>query len=661
MGVIHKTKEQIREYILQEKKADPGLSCRQLAPLIQKQFGISLSKSTINSLFKQANLSAPVGRRSEKSRAEKTLPQILRLALQPPAQAEVKEARKEPVKKEEIILPPILAPAPPELTLIAPVPESTPPPEPPPPPPPKPAPAAPSPEPVKPVPEKPVPVEKPVARPLPEPILIPELAVIKEDTIKPPETEQPETSEPIEFKEDESLDALGCFFLKAAEWELNNESIIGSLLRQYLIHPSPEAIDLNSEILLFLGAFGLADWEVFEHYNQKGLWAVNLSKIRKSPETLLRFARSLKRLRGLSMALFNEYDQYLPEARYFKVTLEDKTVFYVDAQFRTLWQDSNIPEVLCVSNYKANSYGNGIFKDNVQSAILQTAPGSNAFSRILSEFIWCFEDLPGKNIARVTLFDLNRHEAGKTWEPSSERRYFILGFWPWQEEGMRFIREDLRIIKSFFLPEQNKEVFYSENATSISQHIDKQRFAMRVGLIRDTALGWPRFGVLTNIPKEDKTMAEVILAYLRRWPNQEEGYQDFVRKTNKMAARTLSPSISAQIRPPPREEGVLTEYTLSLASTDLHTNLNSLLLVLNNFCQRHFFPAGYERLDFPTMQKRFYHIAGHIVKRDNLLMVELLPPPNYAYLADLVYACQRINESDIQTPTQEKLVMKIAP
>lgn len=593
MGVIYKTKEHIREYILQEKRANPHLSCRQLAPLIKKKFAVSLSKSTINSIFKEANLSAPVGRSPVKK---------------------IKISEK-PLQIEEII---------PSIPLPAPI------------------------EPIAKVPEK----LPPPPTPFPEPI------VIKEDIVKPPEPEPSEISEPIEIAEDELLDGMGCFFLKAAEWELSNDSIVGGLLKKYLTHPSPEAIALNSEILLFMGAFGFSDWKKFESYHQKGLWAVNQAKVRISRDTLLRFAKDVKKLRGLSMALFNEYDQYLPEIRYLKVRLEDDTIFYLDPQFRTLWQDSNIPESFSVTTYKASRYIKGCFLDNVQTAILQTAPGSNAFSRILSEFIWCFEAIPGKTIEKISLFNLKRTEVRRIVDLSPEKRYFILGFWPWQEEGMRFIREDLRIVKSFVLPEQNKEVFYSENITLVGQHIDRQRVMIRVGLIRDTALGWPRFGVLTNIPQENQTMEEIILAYLRHWPNQEEGYQDLVRKTSKVSLRwSLSPSIMWEVKPV--EDQSLVEYSLSLASTDLHTSLNSLLFALNNYCQRHFFPRGYEKFDFITMQKRFYLIAGQIERNNKLLLVKLRPPPHYAYLADLIYAAQRINESDIETPAQERIIMKV--
>ena len=67
MAKINKLNDEIRQFIVQQKKLDSRLSCRGLVTLIREQFNTSLSKSSINFVFKQNLLSSPVGRRkSEK-------------------------------------------------------------------------------------------------------------------------------------------------------------------------------------------------------------------------------------------------------------------------------------------------------------------------------------------------------------------------------------------------------------------------------------------------------------------------------------------------------------------------------------------------------------------------------------------------------------------
>ena len=63
MGVVYKIKEDIRDFIINEKRANPQLSCRLLVDYVYKTFDITLSKSSINNLLKKTNLSSPVGRR----------------------------------------------------------------------------------------------------------------------------------------------------------------------------------------------------------------------------------------------------------------------------------------------------------------------------------------------------------------------------------------------------------------------------------------------------------------------------------------------------------------------------------------------------------------------------------------------------------------------
>lgn len=79
MGVIHKLRPEIKQAIIEEKKANPAISCRSLSYLILQRFNIEVSKSSISSVFKEAGLNMPAARA--------------------PKEEPVKE---EPVKREEV-------------------------------------------------------------------------------------------------------------------------------------------------------------------------------------------------------------------------------------------------------------------------------------------------------------------------------------------------------------------------------------------------------------------------------------------------------------------------------------------------------------------------------------------------------------------------------
>ncbi|MGD9014671.1 MAG: hypothetical protein PVI33_01415 [Candidatus Omnitrophota bacterium] len=64
----YKLNHDIRKFIIEQKTKNPNLSCRGLIPLIRENFQVSLSKSLINKVIKDNNLSSPVGRRGLKKK-----------------------------------------------------------------------------------------------------------------------------------------------------------------------------------------------------------------------------------------------------------------------------------------------------------------------------------------------------------------------------------------------------------------------------------------------------------------------------------------------------------------------------------------------------------------------------------------------------------------
>lgn len=115
MGVVYKLKPEIKMFILQEKQANPILSCRGLAALIEEGFKVKMSKSTINMVIKEANLSMPVGRRRTKRRRlqqaqQKQIPQ--QLELEPKQEVVIQQLEYQVPKKEEILPTPLPVSAP---------------------------------------------------------------------------------------------------------------------------------------------------------------------------------------------------------------------------------------------------------------------------------------------------------------------------------------------------------------------------------------------------------------------------------------------------------------------------------------------------------------------------------------------------------------------
>lgn len=62
MGVTHKLKQEVISFIIDQKRGNPKLGCREIAEITSDKFLIKISKSSVNSIIKNSNLSNSVGR-----------------------------------------------------------------------------------------------------------------------------------------------------------------------------------------------------------------------------------------------------------------------------------------------------------------------------------------------------------------------------------------------------------------------------------------------------------------------------------------------------------------------------------------------------------------------------------------------------------------------
>lgn len=114
MGVIYKIKPEVINFILEEKKANPIISCRGITSLVEQKFQLKVSKSSINSIIKKEGLSLSVGRRQRKRRRKTAissqLPELPVTNPEPPSVPLItlQHIVQQPVTQEQN-LPPVIA------------------------------------------------------------------------------------------------------------------------------------------------------------------------------------------------------------------------------------------------------------------------------------------------------------------------------------------------------------------------------------------------------------------------------------------------------------------------------------------------------------------------------------------------------------------------
>ena len=714
MGVVYKLKTEVVDFIVNEKRNNPTMGCRKLADTVKEKFQVDVSKSSVNAIIKQSSLSSPVGRRPNPESQKKgfKIPQERKaeLFVEKPPVLEAQSPEEKPASTAQEP-PPTIRPQIKEAPIVKgrpfgsplargmeprastasvptgkpvapdavePLAQAAPPPIPPTPPvlptaekkdSEKPLPLMPDPlvllkaevteetkENVKETPPQPAPPVEKEEKPEKE---MPSLKRSdRDDKVWTPDVESLEAKGAPRVSQERGIfyDGMGCFFLKAAEWELSNSSILGGLLVKHL--PAYPAVDITamSEALLYLEAFGIKKLENIESDENLGLWELNDIKQKLSYETLVKAVKGIYSLKSLSLGLINEYTQLFTEISYIKLTFADKTEVCIDGRFQSIWLENNILPVATIPLNKVLSYLSSSIIHNAQPLIIGSIPGYKSFAKQFFDLMLAFQDSLDKRIVKIGIFDSRKDEIARFTAIPAKKRSFIIGAWPWQEECKKFIEEDIRLIKSFFLEALQKEIYYSELKTKIASPTIGQNIAVRVGLLRESGLGWPVVGVVTNLKEEAMSIEDVISSYVLCWPNLKEGHDDFVARTEKATYGAIAPVLPID-KVPLWEGGDLSG--LFPGATELFLNIRFLLSSLNNYCQRHFFPPHYEKLDFPLIKERFYGLPGYVKKSQNVLSVSLLLPEGYGHHKDLEYTIKRLNESDVKDYSGARLIMGI--
>jgi len=359
MGVTYKLKDDVVQFILLKKQESPGISCRKLVEIIQESFKISVSKSSIHIIIKDAHLSNPVGRTSLSSNKvkfkiptdkktelfEKTKPTLEGMGLKEAGtstplpsvqeQGAVPEPPQAPenlksvtVSKEESLrlkaaLEAILfmAPAEPAKALVTP----------------------PSPEiPAEPLPESAIEKEANEAEVQEE-----RMSLRPDPVVQSPSETQEEVLPPVIIEnkapEIEGFDAphIGDIFLRMALWDLTRRPFLESFFKHHT-NLSDEDIKILDALM---GFWGDTLDDPLKTLDADRVWLWRLSGF-TSPPSAERIQELLQKINGAQISIF---DLYL-EASYFfsfayeaRIVLDDESVVRLNPRWTSFNQTKDHP------------------------------------------------------------------------------------------------------------------------------------------------------------------------------------------------------------------------------------------------------------------------------------------------------------------------------
>jgi hypothetical protein len=338
----------------------------------------------------------------------------------------------------------------------------------------------------------------------------------------------------------------GFYILKAMDEHLQ----LSLSVTEVLLNNSPSAYKafrkeiktVVQALILFKAIFDVTlDFTVC--YNNKELW--QLIGRRPSRAVYNRIVKMFPNLQLVAEELVREIRQRLTPIIGFRFRLRNENTFFIDAGLNSIWPKPINNHHFVTTYYKADSYVNEIIRQDKIISVFNSQD-INIFSEEVLNFITSFDsqDL-SQRIRQIELLGPEENIVATKAVTITERRFFLLGFWPWQLDMMSEF-ERKAATQKFVERELGVEYYYQIEELTIPQHLVNKEVRLMAIILKNSPLAATRIGILTNLPAD---VVHNFLSYkeLYQWYFPEERYRDFLKKTKDIThypSRPLSDILS---------------------------------------------------------------------------------------------------------------------
>ncbi len=375
--------------------------------------------------------------------------------------------------------------------------------------------------------------------------------------------------------------------------------------------------------------------EKITDFSKDEIWFLVGRKVSKGH--LRKYFEAIKMLQSIKNTIVRELTVLLQDVCYLKFHLADNASFSIDGQFRSIWGQGVVPVDFSTTIDIANSYINKAIFGSEPTVIFNTKP-ETMLGDELSNLIFCLDGAsPLQRIRKIEYVSHNSNIIKEIPFVVPDKRFFIIGIWPWQYKAISDL-EKKPASEKLFLEPKGDEYFFSEDTVKFTQHVHNIEVMLRMIVVKLSSVGPARIAIFTNLDQSEWDMRRVVEFYLRRWPDIDSGHKIFIQ--------TLK-------NPTYLEDFITSEKMLNLAKKinsvdDIDEIFSVLVEILNEYSKRSFFPTDCNQWSLLKMRELFYKQKGRI-KRDmsSDILFKLLPCNELYNNNFLNTACIKFNESNV--------------
>ncbi|MBP7835980.1 MAG: hypothetical protein KA022_00710 [Candidatus Omnitrophica bacterium] len=672
MGVIHKLKPAVKNFILEQKNKNPALSCRKLSALVLDNFKVEVSKSSINMIIKEAGLSAPIGRTPKKKKHHIAMPQ-LPVLLEDTSAKEAEEARRiekekwqklaeeERKRREEIQEAEEenkarsgaekraqeeaekLAREAAEKTRTA--------------------------EKERLEQEAKKKAEEEAVRKTEEENRIrtetekrAKEEAEKESLRKKEEADRltKEAEEKARLEEDKKRqEARARQADEAKEASLRPEGVKSAVSFNIdrfaqidntgliLLKAADSIIGASQRIAAAVkGRLGSTEGD----FNAviENLIYLPLLKEAISPPAMDKLSACLKEIESIkvmNLDILRIITLCLQEVRCVRMILSDGENVYLDGQMYSVWSSPHIPYDFVSPIHNLKKYINKYFNEG-QPLVLFNAPGydmpSSEFFSLLAAF-----DAQSSSISNMILYGNKFNELEVIPVTSAKKRFIIFGLWPWQFTECRKVK-NIGQFRRLHLEPQNSDFYIADIEMSLSHPRLGRQVSLSGCAVKTSLSEKTRLVILSNLSSGDKSSEELAATYLNHWPNLDEAFQDYSHKIELFTYAANSQRFFSAEKLNPQLDHVLSVEEL----------LRNYLLALDAYVRWYLLPSGYADKELALIKERFYDLEIQLAGNNESRLAGFILPPEYSFGKDLGYLCHRLNEKEVVFSDGLKLYFK---